>query len=219
MKLAAGKYVGAYLALRLESGKGTGGGAESGSSAKYYDLLYRAYRDGGEREQYGKLVETMLADGFGADKLRAALEARMKKAEGVSSVDELTQRAMLPEEQLRYDRDLEALEASGVWDRAGQEDRDAALKALYSLTVGSKTGSGHQEKIDGGKDVGLDETEYLLYLVARSLTDEPSESGKSGTYTNGEIEAAIRMLPGLSDAERNYLWVAQGKRAESAPEW
>lgn len=57
----------------------------------------------------------------------------------------------------------------------------------------------------------------MLYLLALSMADEPTESGKLGTYTNDEVEDAINMLTGLSDEEKSYLWTAQGKSEKSNP--
>ena len=48
------------------------------------------------------------------------------------------------------------------------------------------------------------------------MCDEPSESGKYGSYTNDEVEAAIEML-GLDDEASGYLWLAQGKSEKSNP--
>jgi hypothetical protein len=48
------------------------------------------------------------------------------------------------------------------------------------------------------------------------MADKPTDSGKYGTYTNDEVEAAIKML-GLSRKESSWLWEAQGKNAKSNP--
>ena len=53
---------------------------------------------------------------------------------------------------------------------------------------------------------GLDENEYFQYLLALKVVDQPTDSGKMGTYNNEEQENAIRMIEGLTDAERSYLW-------------
>ena len=57
----------------------------------------------------------------------------------------------------------------------------------------------------------------LRRLLALSMADKPTESGKMGSYTNDEVAEAIRMVPGLTDEERSYLWTAQGKNEKSNP--
>ena len=49
------------------------------------------------------------------------------------------------------------------------------------------------------------------------MVDKPTESGKMGSYTGEEVEEAINMLTGLSDAARGYLWIMQGKSEKSNP--
>ena len=74
-----------------------------------------------------------------------------------------------------------------------------------------------QEKIDGGSAYGISETDYLLYLLALEVKDKPTESGKYGSYTNDEVAEAIRMLDGLSNDAKGYLWTSQGKNEKSNP--
>ena len=80
----------------------------------------------------------------------------------------------------------------------------------------SKIRSRMQAKIDGGRAYGIDEGDYILYLMARSMADKPNDNGNLGTYTNDEIKAAIDML-GLSASASAYLWEAAGKNEKSNP--
>lgn len=208
---AAGKYEGAYAYLRLTA-------SPASKSGEYYDNLYQAYVN--DPESYENIYASMVDSGdFDADKIKTAMETRMKKAQGVEHAEDLDNRYLSPDQQTRYDGVMEGVSGSRLWKNAEQEARDAAADALYAWAVGNSDGQKLQEKIDGGASVGLDETEYMLYLLARSMADEPTESGKYGTYTNAEVETAIRMIPGLSDAERTYLWLTQGKSEKSVPVW
>ena len=46
--------------------------------------------------------------------------------------------------------------------------------------------------------------------------DQPTESGKLGTYTQDEAEAAIRELSGISNADRAILWQSMNKSWKEA---
>lgn len=191
------------------------------SSARsiFLDTLYKAYVN--VKGQYEALYAKMIKDGIPADKIKSGMEERMKKAAGVDKVSELESRYLAPDQQDSYDKGVSALQRSDLWRGATDDAQDAALDLLYGLVSGSNAAAAKiaREKIEGGADVGLDQTEYLLYKLALSMADEPTESGKLGSYTNDEVEEAIRMLPGLTDKERDYLWIAQGKNENKIPKW
>lgn len=95
MVLTHGKWVGNYYALRIEQNP-------ADSRAAFYDLLYRAYKSG-DSKQYKELYDIMADnDDFATssqtpeEAIKSAMESRMKKAEGVSSVKELKQRYKAP---------------------------------------------------------------------------------------------------------------------------
>lgn len=88
-----------------------------------------------------------------------------------------------------------------------EQDPGYAVPSTYSWVL----------KAQGGAPVGLSETEYILYRLARERADKPSEKGNLGSYTNAEIEAAINMVAGLSRREKSYLWTAQGMNEKSNP--
>lgn len=207
-----GEYLGQYAYLRLTA-------SPSGSSGDYYDLLYKAYKAGDGT--YETLYRKMLESGdFAENKIKSAMETRMKKAEGVKSISDLSERYLAPDQQTVYDAAADELERSALWRKASSDQRDAAEDKLYHLvadTSDSSAGVKMREKIDEGAAVGITETEYILYQLALSMADKPSESGKLGSYTNDEVEEAIGMLPGLSDEERAWLWLAQGKSEKSNP--
>ena len=135
----------------------------------------------------------------------------MKKAENVKSVDDLEQRYLNPQFQSEYDSKMGTIQKNKLWSKASDAQRDKLEDNLYELIIGSKDGEKLQEKIDGGKSVGLDDTEYLLYRLALDMYDQPTENGKMGTFTQDEAEAAIAAIAGLTDKERAYLWQSTNK--------
>lgn len=205
---AEGRYVGGYHALRLTTDPAR-------YSSDYYDLLWKAYNN--DKAAYDEVLQLMLDDGFEEDKIKSAMEKRMKDAQGVSSVKDLESRWMAPSQQKTYDEGLADLEKTTMFQAATDEQQKALLTKLYNLALDNDAGKKLNEKIAGGADVGLEQNEYLLYTLALSMVDEPTESGKYGSYTNDEVEAAILMVPGLSKDERAYLWTAAGKTDKSNP--
>ena len=83
---------------------------------------------------------------------------------------------------------------------------------LYQLAAetatSSSAGTKLQEKIDAAGKAGISEGEYMLYLLALSMADEPTDKGTYGTYTNDEQEAALDMLDGLSREDKSWLWMS-----------
>ena len=191
-----GEYVTAYEILRL-----TKGFSSSTNKAKAYDLLFKAYSQGDE--SYDDLLKKMQED-FSEKELKNAMETRI--AQGVTKVEDLDHRWFAPTDQTRYDAVLGEVKNSTAGKKASNDQLSALENAMYDYVVGNNSGTKISDKIDGGSSVGLNANEYFQYLLALSVVDQPNESGKLGTYTNEEQEAAIRMVDGLSDAERSYLW-------------
>ena len=181
----------------------------------YYDVLYKAMGD--NQEDYEKIYQDMLDFGFEEDKIRNAIEKRMKEDQGVKNASDLDHRYLSPAQEESWNGVYEGLSGSSLWGSATEAQRDAVEDKLYNVVTQNSAGEKLREKIDGGAAYGLDETEYMLYLLALSMADKPTESGKMGSYTNDEVAEAIRMVPGLTDEERSYLWTAQGKNEKSNP--
>lgn len=206
---ALGKYQGEYAALKLTADP-------EKKSGSYYDLLYKAMEQA--PEQYDAIYRDM-ADGgnFPEDKIKSAMEKRMKAAQGVEKVGDLEQRYLPPEQEREYSRIRKEISGTDIWRGATGEQRKKAEDDLYNIISGSEYGEKLAGKISGGAAYGIDEADYILYRLALHMVDQPTESGKLGTYTNDEVEAAINMLSGLSDKARGYLWEAQGKSEKSNP--
>ena len=203
-----GQNVGEYAYLKLTTDP-------EKYPSDYYDVLYKAMGD--NQEDYEKIYQDMLDFGFDEDKIRNAIEKRMKEDQGVKNVSDLDHRYLSPAQEDSWNGVYDGLSGSRLWGSATEAQRDAVEDKLYNVVTQNSAGEKLREKIDGGAAYGLDETEYMLYLLALSMADKPTESGKMGSYTNDEVAEAIRMVPGLTDEERSYLWTAQGKSDKSNP--
>ena len=186
----------------------------SGGTKIALDILYDAYEK--NDAAYEIILDDMIGSGVDRDKIRTNMEDRMKKAQGVKSVSELEQRYLFPDEQEDYDRTVKQMKRSDAWKQASSKQKEKVQDYLYDLTVQNADGEDLMEKINPGKQYGLTETEYLLYKLALEVVDNPTDSGKYGTFTNDEVEEAIKMI-GLSKEESAYLWDAAGKSDKSNP--
>ena len=181
------------------------------NTTMYYDILYSAYTN--DADAYEIIYDDMVKSGLGEDKIRTAMESRMKRDQKVDSVSDLEKRYLSPAQQRSYDAKMSSMEASSLWKRANATQRSVAENVLFELVTGNDK---MLDKLEDGARYGVSDTEYALYQMALSMADKPTDSGKYGTYTNSEVEAAIKML-GLSRKESSWLWEAQGKNAKSNP--
>lgn len=186
-----------------------------GNTKNFYDILYNASIN--DREAYETIYADMVASGMPEDKIRNAMESRMKRDQGVESVGDLEQRYLSPSQERRYNSTRNSMAGSSVWTAASRDQQEAAEKDLYDLTVGNDSGEKLQEKIAAGAAYGISEADYLLYRLALHVADQPTENGNLGSYTGEEVHTAIDMLPGLDDEARAYLWEAAGKSEKSNP--
>lgn len=182
-----------------------------GNRKNFLDLLYKAYEN--DREAYEIMYEDMVMSGFDPEAIRKGMESRMKKEQGVESVEDLTERYLTPEQERTYDRLYGELSSSRVWRAAGDGQRAEVEDNLYQLAVKTDAGQRLQEKIDGGAAYGVSEADYLLYLAALEVADAENEdrSKRNGATDQREAEAAANMLAGLSDEGRAYLWQSTNK--------
>lgn len=187
----------------------------SGNTSNFMDILYNASIN--DREAYEIIYADMVASGIPEDKISNAMETRMKRDQGVESVADLEARYLTPKQEQSYNSLRQRVTGTTVWSAASAEQREALEEDLYDLTVANSSGLKLQEKIDGGAAYGIDEADYLLYRLALHVVDQPSESGKLGSYTGDEVQSAIDMLTGLDDEARAYLWEAAGKSEKSNP--
>ncbi|MEG2138473.1 MAG: hypothetical protein RRY64_07410, partial [Oscillospiraceae bacterium] len=171
-----------------------------GNTRNFMDTLYNASIN--DQEAYETIYADMVKRGIGEDKIRNAMESRMKNAQGVESVEELETRYLTPSQERTYTNIHRNVSKTSIWDSASRKQRDSLDADLYNLTVENDAGKKLQEKIDGGSPCGISETDYLLYRLAQDVS---SEDGNSST-SQVEAKAAIELLTGISDDAKAYLW-------------
>lgn len=212
---AGGKYLGQYAYLMLTEDM-------KSKASDFYKNLYDAYRN--DADAYANLYDNMIEDGFDPDKIKNYFEKQMKKAENVESVGDLSERYLAPGQKKAYDDAMKTLTADNVYGSLPKEKRDSVDSFVFDYAADNSAWDKTTEKFDGYKSVGLDEVDLLEFLCCRSYQDEKNDSGKYGTYTNSEIEYAIRTMAGrdgskLTKLQKNFLWTASGKNPDKIPEW
>lgn len=99
-----------------------------------------------------------------------------------------------------------------IWD---SKDVYAAYDAgLDVRSIIERLGEGDSINVDkliGAKDVGISEENYFYFRDMLKSVDEPTESGKMGSFTQDEAAAAIAAMPGLSNEQRAWLWQSVNK--------
>ena len=183
----------------------------SGNRSGFMDILYAASVN--DPEAYELIYDDMIASGITQEQIRTSMETRMREAQGVESVADLTRRYLTPDQERTYNRIYSQVTSSAIWSAASEEQREAVEDDLYDLAAGTDAGQRLQEKIDGGASYGISDGDYLLYLAAREIADAANEDPekRNGSIDQSEAEAAIDMLTGLSDEARAYLWQSTNK--------
>ena len=183
----------------------------SGNRSGFMDILYAASVN--DPEAYELIYNDMIASGITQEQIRTSMETRMREAQGVESVADLTRRYLTPDQERTYNRIYSQVTSSAIWSAANEEQREAVEDDLYDLAAGTDAGQRLQEKIDGGASYGISDGDYLLYLAAREITDAANEDPekRNGSIDQSEAEAAIDMLTGLSNEARAYLWQSTNK--------
>lgn len=183
----------------------------SGNRSGFMDILYAASVN--DPEAYELIYDDMTASGITQEQIRTSMETRMREAQGVESVADLTRRYLTPDQERTYNRIYSQVTSSAIWSAANEEQRESVEDDLYDLAAGTDAGQKLQEKIDGGASYGISDGDYLLYLAAREIADAANEDPekRNGSIDQSEAEAAIDMLTGLSDEARAYLWQSTNK--------
>ena len=103
-------------------------------------------------------------------------------------------------------------EMAYLWDtKDGYEAYAAGVDMAEYI---SRIGDGQNvsiEKLIGAQDVGIETDAYFDFLDMLDKYDKPTESGKLGTFTQDEAEAAIAAMPGLTREQRAHLWQSMNK--------
>lgn len=155
-------------------------------------------------------------------KIRSKLDDKLKEEQGVESVEDLTERAMLPEEKAHYDKIVGASEKSAAWKRATGDERSEYRKTVYKYIVSGEKA----EDVQAAKRAGISENKYFEFLLAAEAYDEFTEEQKeklakgekvSKALDQKEGKEAIDSIGGLSNAERAWLWRHLGWKDKNNP--
>lgn len=164
----------------------------AGNSKNFMDILFNAYNN--DREAYEYIYKDMLKSGYDAEKIQSGMETRMKKAEGVENVSDLSKRYMTPEDEKKYDSSLGRVKTSRAWKSATSKQRKSAEADLYSFLT--STSESVKEIRAEARALGIDETEYTLWQLAKEVVND-----KKASISTTERAKAIQMLDLPSDTE------------------
>lgn len=148
-------------------------------------------------EQYGDMTNEELANWF-AMMDKAGEDGETTPAEKAAAINSIGS--------------LDDSDIANLWDT--KQAREMYAEGVDMRAYVDYVGSGGRvttEKLIGAKDFGMTEEEYFNFLEALKEVDQPTESGKTGTYTQAEATAAIASIPGLTRIERAYLWQSVNK--------
>ena len=175
------------------------------NGSSFVGILYNAYVN--DKAAYKIIYDDMVKSGYDPEKIKSAMETRMKKDQGVTKVEDMEQRYMSPKQQAEFDSKMKPIKSNGIWKSATAEQRDNLEDRLYNLVSGTGKAQQMSEELKEMSPYGIDETEYLLYKLALEMYDTPNKSGElGGTPTNAEKAAAIQAMGNLSGSEIAALW-------------
>lgn len=194
----------------------------SGNFKDFMDILYSASKN--DPEVYEIIYDDMVKrDLFKTstqtteERIASAMESRMKRDQGVESVEDLQNRFLSPDSSRTYDRILKKASSSAIWKSAGSEVIKEAENKIYQISAGTKTGEKLKKKIEAGVPYGIDEADYVLYQMALDIADAQNKDPekRNESFDQAEAEEAINMLTGLSDSAKSYLWQSTNKAWKS----
>ncbi len=176
----------------------------SGNKNIYIDILYNAY--GNDRESYEIIYDDLIKNGFTEKQIQSGMENRMKKEQGITKVSELSKRYMTPENEKAYDDKLAMIKSSGIWNKADADQRKEAEAELFDFV--SSDSDEWEKKRKKAAEYGVDETEYVLWQLAKSIADEAGDGNKS---LNAKEKAdVVDMIPELGDSEIAFFYGTEG---------
>jgi hypothetical protein len=171
----------------------------AGNSKNFTDILFNAYIN--DREAYEVIYNDMVKNGFDADKIKNGMESRMKKAEGIENVTELSKRYMSPDVEKVYDAGIKRAESNEVWNLASDEQIQEAKNNLYSFLASPS--DEQKAKREEARAYDVDETDIILWELASKMADD---AGKDNDYVDAkEKKAALEMLD-LGNSEIAYFY-------------
>lgn len=162
----------------------------------YIDALYKAYET--DNDAYEYIYNDMIKSGVKASTIQKKMEEHMKSAEGVKKVEDLSKRYMPPADEKKYDKSMKQISSSRVWKSANATQKKEAKDGLYNFLT--STSEAMEKTRAEARAMGVDETEYTLWQLAKEMVNDDKESMNAT-----EKAAAIELLD-LGDAELAYFY-------------
>ena len=107
-------------------------------------------------------------------------------------------------------------EIAFLWDtEQGYELHDSGIDMRAFVDYVGTGGSVNTEKLIDVHSKGIEEEVYFDFLDMLKEVDQPTESGRMGSFTQDEATAAVAAIPGLTRAERAVLWQSVNKSWKS----
>lgn len=99
---------------------------------------------------------------------------------------------------------------------SGRETLRTYCNEYEQAIADGKDLSGWKAKAYMAKEAGIEPGTYALFQTALKSCD----FDENGSYKSAEIEAAVKLIPGLTDKQRGYLWqAAKGGKASKNNPW
>ena len=199
-----------------------------GNTGRYYDNLYRAYTS--DKAAYSIIYRDLLKSGLTEGKIRSAMENRMKKAQGVTTVSELDRRYYTPQEEKVVAPMEQALSSNDWYKSAPQEQKDYVDDKVfeYALTLVELQGEPGRQLEDDEKWIstalegtiyGVEPWEFILYNAAYDMVKaDKDERGKSisGSKQKKVIDE-LEDMDWLTDEERAWLFETKYQSGKNNP--
>ena len=189
---------------------------EKSDRGTFMDTLYRAYVN--DKDSYELIYRDMRRNGMTLDKIRTGMETRMKDARGVKSTDELEQRWFTPENQAKWDKELEELDGNGLYLNMSAEVKSKVRGLVYKyLTELEKAECGEYdgysvsratEKAAEMNELGISFAAYAIFKISTGgLESDKDEDGDSIAGSLKEKRAdALEDMDWLTGDQKDELF-------------
>lgn len=189
---------------------------EKSDRGTFMDTLYRAYVN--DKDSYELIYRDMRRNGMTLDKIRTGMETRMKDARGVKSTDELEQRWFTPENQEKWDKELEELDGNGLYLNMSAEAKSKVRGLVYKyLTELEKAECGEYdgysvsratEKAAEMNELGISFAAYAIFKISTGgLESDKDEDGDSIAGSLKEKRAdALEDMDWLTGDQKDELF-------------
>jgi len=154
-------------------------------------------------EEYLEEYQKMIDMGFTDKAINDGIEGILKVEQGVDKVTDLEERFTTPAELQEAEEALKPIRSTSVYKNASPADKQKLEE--YAQTYENSKAAGWTKGKEAVESGALTYDEYMKFRLALDKVDQPTESGKYGSYTKDEQIAAINEV-GWSDDQAAKLW-------------